>query len=295
VDRRSSGLTVVENLAVSVIGGIQPDKLRKVASRLLEDGMLQRFATIFIRRLGRGEDFVPNVEEEARLVSIASAISDSGRNKRFLFSPGADRELDELEAFKAREIALPTTSPALAQFIDKLPKEFGRLSLIFHHVEWFASQAKAMGGPLSPPPQLLSQETAQRARRYLTEFVYSHVRVLYQSLLNDTDALERHSVWIAGFILARQLDTIDRRTIERAYKAILAADHRSDIGATMHSLERLDWLKPIDHKNGVATEWAINPAAHDGRFAEVAQSERNRRGAIQEKIKQGAEGRRDAP
>ena len=121
------------------------------------------------------------------------------------------------------------------------------------------------------------------------------MRVLYQSLLNDTDDLETHTVWIAGHILARRLGTIDRRTIERVYKAILKADQRSDISATMRSLERLDWVKPIDHKNGGATDWASNPAAHDGRFAKVAQSERNRRGAIQEKIKRGAEGRRDAP
>jgi hypothetical protein len=296
VDRKTADLVIVENLAVSVLGGIQPDKLRKIGTDLLSDGLLQRFATILIRRLGRGDDFVPDTVEKARLGAIASAISNAGRNNRFLFSPGADRELDEIEAFKAREIELPTTSPALAQWLEKLPKEFGRMSLISHYIGWYASaDCGAIGGSLAPPPELVSQETAQRARRYLTEFVYSHVRVLYQSILTDTAALERHTVWIAGFILARQLNTIDRRTIERAYKAILTADHRSDIGATMHSLERLDWVKPIDHKNGVATEWAINPAAHDGRFAEVAQSERNRRGAIQEKIKQGAEGRRDAP
>lgn len=161
--------------------------LRKLLVNLISKGL----ATILIRRLGRGDDFVPDTVEKARLGSIASAISNSGRHNRFMFSPEADRELDELEAFKARETELPTTSPALAQWLEKLPKEFGRLSLISHYVGWYASaDCGAIGGSLPPPPQLVSQETARRARRYLTEFVYSHVRVLYRSILTDTDKLD---------------------------------------------------------------------------------------------------------
>jgi len=46
-------------------------------------------------------------------------------------------------------------------------------------------------------------------------------------------------------------------------------------------------LGDID-RHGAEDRWTINPAVHDGRFEEIAATERRRRDGVQEGIKQGA-------
>jgi hypothetical protein len=281
VDRKTSGLVAVENLAISVLGTIQPEKIKPT---LLEDGLLQRFAPIFIQRNGIGEDFAPDLIERERMGRVALAVANSVRKQRFLFSPEADQVRSELEAFKEREIERPTTTDAVAQWLNKLPNEFGRFSLIFHFIEWYASEEGQ-----TAPPDRVSLETAQRAARYLTEFVYSHVRALYSIVLGNSRKLEQHAVRIAGFILARRREHLTARDIERAYKSIKKADAQNDLGATMGHLAELEWVRPTKDRGGEATAWDINPTVHDGRFEEIAAAERARRDEVQEKIKHAGE------
>jgi hypothetical protein len=56
----------------------------------------------------------------------------------------------------------------------------------------------------------------------------------------------------------------------------------------MRVLEMHDWVKPVHlDRHGVEDRWNVNPAVHDGRFADIAAKERLRREAVQERIKLG--------
>ena len=165
-----------------------------------------------------------------------------------------------------------------------MPNEFGRLALIFHHIEW----ASIAGGQ---PPELIPRETATRARRFLTEFVHGHARALYGRIVGAGDGDER-AKWIAGFILARSRDSIDERDIYRSYGELKSREKRDDIPAVMKILEMLDWVQPTAWRpNGNAKQWLVNPMVHDGRFSAIAEAERLRRAEVPKLIAAAAESR----
>ncbi|WP_161494825.1 bifunctional DNA primase/polymerase [Bradyrhizobium canariense] len=285
VNRKLSERICVENCAISVLGGIQPDKIRALKLGMSDDGLLQRFTPIVIHRSGNGADIAPDTATGERLTKAANAIADAANGALFRFSPEADAELHAVEAFKAKEIARPDASPTLRQWLDKMPNEFGRLSLVFHFIEHYGASGAAGD---AVPAVVIGRGTAERARRYLTEFVYSHALTFY---LKDLGAstMDEHALWIAGFVLARGLPAISSRDIYRVYPALKSPEKRSLIVATMRVLEMHDWVKPAHaDRHGVEDRWTVNPAVHDGRFAEIAATERSRRDGVQERIKLGA-------
>ncbi len=285
VNRKLSERICVENCAISVLGGIQPDKIKALKTSMSDDGLLQRFTPIVLHRRDNGADIDPDKALDDRVSTAANAIAEAGNNTLFRFSPEADAELHAIEAFKAGEIARPDASPTLCQWLDKMPNEFGRLSLVFHFIEHYGASGAAVD---TLPATVIGRGTAERARRYLTEFVYSHALTFY---LKDLGAstMDEHALWIAGFVLARGLQAISSRDIYRVYPALKSPEKRGLIVATMRVLEMHDWVKPAHvDRHGVEDRWTVNPAVHDGRFEEIAATERRRRDGVQEGIKQGA-------
>ena len=285
VNRKLSERICVENCAISVLGGIQPDKIKALKTSMSDDGLLQRFTPIVLHRRDNGADIDPDKALDDRVSTAANAIAEAGNNTLFRFSPEADAELHAIEAFKAGEIARPDASPTLCQWLDKMPNEFGRLSLVFHFIEHYGASGAAVD---TLPATVIGRGTAERARRYLTEFVYSHGLTFY---LKDLGAstMDEHALWVAGFVLARGLRAISSRDIYRVYPALKSPEKRGLIVATMRVLEMHDWVKPVHiDRHGAEDRWSVNPAVHDGRFEEIAATERRRRDGVQEGIKQGA-------
>jgi hypothetical protein len=191
--------------------------------------------------------------------------------------------LQDLEAFKMGEIARRNASPALCQWLDKLPNEFGRFALVCHFIEWHSEDL--LGGP---PPEIVEAGTARRAFRYLTELAYSHAQKFYGGVAGGS-VVDDHAAWIAGNILVYGREEIEERDIYRSYPALRPVEKRGDIAAAMNALELQGWVLPSGRQNrfGRYTKWHVNPAVHDGRFAAVCEAERARRAGVQEKIKQG--------
>jgi hypothetical protein len=286
VDRKSSDSITVENLAVSVLGGIQPAKMKAIKAGLTDDGLLQRFHPISITNVDEGEDIAPDPALKENLQRVAFELAGLERAGVFRFSPEADTEFRALEAFKKREIARPDSSLALCQWLDKLPNEFGRVALAFHFIEWHSSPLGKLDG--GAPSELVSIETARRARRYLTEFVYPHARLFYERVLGAS-AAGSHALWIAGFVLAHDRATVVPRDVERGYSALRGRENRRALLDAMHALELEGWVRPTRWQaNGSPKEWKVNPAVHDGRFQVMAEAEHARRAAIREKIAEAA-------
>ena len=279
VDRRTQQSIYVPNCAVSVLGSIQTDKIRSLAPSLTDDGLMQRFIPVFMQRVGDGEDRDPDTALDERLLDTARNIS-ATRPGRFRFAPDADAELRAVCEFRDAKIDEAFAEPALCQWLDKLPNEFARVAAVFHHIEWWSSDEAYLIG--DPPPEFISADTARRARRFLTEFVYGHACALYKQTHSGAVVGDR-ARWIADFILARKFETIDERTICRAY--LKTPDKRRDLPGVMRHLELLDWVRATTfHLNGQGKSWAVNPSVHDGQFAARADSERRRREAVRQQI-----------
>ena len=70
VDRVMRGSFMIENIGASVLGGVQPDVIRKIAGETYDDGLIQRLLPIVLREatLGHDEPTPPVVEEYAKLI-----------------------------------------------------------------------------------------------------------------------------------------------------------------------------------------------------------------------------------
>lgn len=276
IDRKSSGATIVPALAISILGTIQDDKLSKIAPTLTDDGFLQRFAPIMIKRTGRGIDVPDDPAIDGSVARVALALTDL-EAKDYRLAPEAAGELDAINDFVESECNRVELSPALKTWVNKTPNEFGRYCLAFHLIEWATGMNPALG---LPPEPLVSQATAIRARRYVQEFIFSHARHVYGTVmargLDDADVR-----WVAGYILTRNLSTITARDIGRAYRSLRGSNNRAKLRTVMAALGAHDWVKVT---NTVRGEWAVNPAVRDGRFRAIAKSETARRAAVRAEI-----------
>jgi Protein of unknown function (DUF3987) len=73
INRKTSDTIIIENCAISILGGIQPDKIRELGDSLTVDGLMQRFLPISIRRTGSGDDIPPDQELDRAVDAIAVA------------------------------------------------------------------------------------------------------------------------------------------------------------------------------------------------------------------------------
>ncbi|MCK1678296.1 DUF3987 domain-containing protein [Bradyrhizobium sp. 147] len=284
VDRQGRGSVEAPNLAVSIIGGIQDDLIARLASDLATDGLLQRFALIAIRQLGLGEDNpeVPAIEAAIPRVALALAGLDEAT---YRFDQRAAEELWAIKAFKLREMARPDVPSGLKTWLAKADAEFGRYALAFHLIEW-AIIAEALE---TPPDELISADTAKRARRYVEEFLYAHALFIHTAVLDG--AGNDHEVrWVAGYILTRDLERVTAREIGRARPRSLGRN-RKQLLAVMGRLEADGWLRMTSSD---PASWRINPAVYDGRFDEVKRAETERRDAVRGEIAVAAASRRAA-
>jgi hypothetical protein len=286
IDRKSSGTLIVPSLAMSILGTIQDEKLSKIAPTLTDDGFLQRFALVIIRKTGRGADIPDNRSLDESIARIAHSLADL-ESTDYRLSPEAARELDAINDFAEREGRRPDIASGLRTWLSKTPNEFGRYCLAFHLIEWASSLGPALG---TPPAALVSVTTAVRARRYVEEFLYSHAQYVYGTVMamgqDDGDVK-----WVAGYILCRELKTINAREIGRAYRSLRGAQKRPKLFSVMATLAQNDWVKLT---NPVRGEWRVNKAVRSGRFEDIKRAETTRRLAVRAEITLEAERRRSS-
>jgi hypothetical protein len=205
---------------------MQPAKIKALSAGLADDGMLQRLLPVIIKKLpdDADPDVAPDQDIADTVRRVARSLVDSGPGRRFRFTIEGDGERRQLESFVRREMALPKASTSFAQWLEKLPNEFGRLALAFHFVEWYARPAEASPVEAGPPEEV-SGETARRARRFLEEFAHPHAAVFYNHILGASQ-IEEHARWVAGFIVARGLASITERDVYKNYSAFKGQDAR---------------------------------------------------------------------
>jgi Protein of unknown function (DUF3987) len=278
-DRKIGGTHFVPNLAIGVLGGIQPELLRKITqdAGLTVDGTLQRFLPIQVRALSEGDDVAPDMALAEALNRLALNLADSPQSEVYKFEPAADVEFHALQRFAAEQRDRPDIPTSLREWCDKLPNEFGRVCLAFHFIERYSQGLNQLLG--APPDQLVSVNTAARAQRFLTEFAYPHAVAFHDEVLMQSPA-EKDATKIAGYILSRGLESISERDIYQNIKSLKGAsrENLAAIQDAMRALELAGWAHPDGTRGGDrrVTAWTINPTVHT-KFAARAKAERERR------------------
>ena len=161
---------------------------------------------------------------------------------------------------------LESLNRKLTSHIGKYNGIFARLCVVWHCVEHAA-------GRDCPPSS--RRATARRVADFLHGFLLPHALAFYAGVLglaNDHDRLAN----IAGYILARKLERVTNRDVQRGDRSMRNLTRR-ETDAIFEQLDALGWVtrtpgpRPSDPPH-----WIVNPRVHT-KFAERAKGEAERR------------------
>ena len=201
LNRIGRGVSIIPNLSISMLGGIQPDVIRKISAESHDDGFLARMLIIMARSAVMGTDvkMLPVATTYAELVERLTELTPptpfGNIPVSLCFDAGAQKLRVELER-KHLELAqlFEMINKKLAAAIGKYDGYFGRLCLLWHCVE-HANEKKL--------PQVVSEDTARRVADFMDHFLRPHAVAFYCGVLGLADEHDRLAS-VAGYILAHR-------------------------------------------------------------------------------------------
>ena len=260
---RGSG--VIENLSVSMLGGIQMDALRRVVAEGIDDGLIQRLFVIMLRPAVLGTDEPLETDQYDALVERLHKNTKQFLHNALQFSDEAAVIRQKLERKHLElQVAFEKINKKLAAHIGKHDGLFARLCLLWHVIEH--------GGETWPSN--IDAKTAQRVADFMHEFLLKHAIAFYVGVLGLSDDHDRLTA-VAGYILARKLDHITRRDIQRGDHTMRKLDQR-DTESVFHQLEALGWVIKVPGRRHLDVKWEVNLEVHR-KFAAKAKEEAERR------------------
>ena len=282
----------VENLALCILGGIQPDRLTKLGD-LTSDGLLQRFLTVLMKAAKLGDPDYRVAIAEAEYEKLIRLINDlSAQN--YHFSDEACEVRDDIIKYLHTLGTVDGFSTSLLGAIGKLKGYFVRICLVLHvarqhdamignagpsrplHPSFTAAAAERLRKLFGPPSDCLSagiavssaisRETAEAAKKMLVEFLLPHMVGLYDVVANGGQERDKLRS-IANYILASDKDRL-RPSDFRAGVRALRSEPEQKIKDWAGRFCGMDWLRPEDEKPGVPPKaWLVSPGLRD-HFAE---------------------------
>ncbi len=290
IDRVNRGAFAISNWSACILGGIQPEPIRKIAKDAADDGLLQRFCYCVPARQGRGEDRCPDTKALARYAALFPALTALQPASNTFGAPQravvlhAEAHAHRLEILDLAEAlaAMPDASNRLKSALGKFPGLWARLVLVFHLIE--RADVRARGEAALGDGTNVVHGAAIMATCYMRDILLPHL--LRAEALMFATVQTGHARWIAGFILSQGQPRVAARDIVRAYGALRAPEHRRELLDVMASLEAMSWVAPQMQPDGRApVAWYVNPKVHTG-FADRAKRERADREATKARIRE---------
>ncbi len=271
IDRISRQSITIPNWSVCMIGGIQPDMMRRIANGMGNDGLLQRFMILVARPSQKGEDRYPDrtaMDQFAALFDHLEALEPA--DESVTMSEAAHQARERIEVF-ADKMIRAFDHPHMQAWLGKWEGLFARLVLLYHVIECAEES-------IYPTTKKVSGETAEKVERLMCGTLLHHAIHFYQEVV---DAHDRQSNMrqLARLILARGMSVVTKRDIHLYWRASRKLQ-QWEVKAVIDGLCNLDWLTPdetsLDVVDGKPKTWFVNPAVHTA-FADHAERERTRR------------------
>jgi hypothetical protein len=253
---------------VSVVGGIQPEKL---ADALFgrgkpDDGLVARFLWAWpnrpdYQRPRRCTDHSTLAAMYSRLDGLSWGVNQDGEEVTITL-PLDDNAADVFEQFeRANRDAGDESGGLFKSFCGKLPGMVLRLSLVSQLARWAYE-----GGP---EPTSISAKTIASVAEFVDEYAKpTALRVFGDAALPP---VERNAATLARLILKNKLSRVNARDLKRTpYKQHLATMREAEpLNEALKYLVDADWLKSVGARSGEthgrqSSDYAVNPAVHGG-------------------------------
>jgi putative DNA primase/helicase len=272
IDRIGRGTIHVEACCMSMLGGIQPARLRSYLVDALEDGpgndgLIQRFQLLVWPNTAPGWSYVdrsPDAVSEEQAARVVSRLveMDAENPVRFRFASDAQELfiewLSELEA----KIRGDELHPALISHLSKYRSLMPSLALLFELAEQAVFDVFD-GATLAHSENLVSLENAKRAAAWC-EYLESHARRVYSCVVTPqlraarelADKIKRRKVGTDGFFSCRDVYTKGWSGLDSPDAVKQAAEVLQDAG----------WVRAADSESSdvlgrgrPAIRYEINP------------------------------------
>lgn len=263
VDRVSKSF-YISNLCVAFLAAVQPDRLAQLTD-LMTDGLLQRFLPVVIERGPR----LPEVENDLPTLRYGDAIGylASMRPQSFMMTAEALKiGRDFRDMAEGMEGDAENVGRAFASWGGKLESVLGSLSLILHVLE-NGNEAQYAE---------VSQATAHRASRIVTEFLIPHARAFYEEVfeVRQREDLQR----VASFLLTSDADRFTRSDLRYNVRALGDTENPWEFERLMSPFVGGGWLS----EDGKA--WNLDTRVRS-QFAERRDRELERKAKILSRFK----------
>ena len=270
-DRVSRGEIFVENLSVSLLGGIQPKLLAEMQG-LTSDGLLQRFLPTMLGAATLAQDRPCDDEAYGRLVRELIFA----KPERLIMTDDALAIMNEL---RRHLFDLEQTSGGFAAgfqtFVGKLHGTAGRLALILHMAH----------DPELGATYAVEANTMEDVRKLMLEFILPHGYEFYQQG-SGTEQLRQIASWILTSGKTRIVASDIPNNI-RDFRGLTLREIQEQISP----LVAAGWLTP-ENPTPACRSWKVTPQIHT-QLAERAKAERKRKNTIADLIKNAAAMRRE--
>ena len=264
IDRIIRGTNYIPNLSITLVGGIQPEPMRKVAGNSSDDGLIQRLTPIMLRPAELTDDGADTEEADKDFTNLIETLLDLTPTVRPLkFDEGAQTIRRELEIeHHERARSWEPINKKMSSAFGKQDGYFAELCVIWHCAE---------NAGQDPLPGVVTEDTTRRAAEFMRTFLRPHLIAFYAGLLDLSDEHDRLKA-IAGYILAHKPKTMNSREVQKAVRSMRKLGAR-EVTSVMEQLEAFGWLfRRPPPRHGALPVWKINPAVHV-QFAEQAKEE----------------------
>jgi hypothetical protein len=267
-DRIGRGEIFIENLSVTLLGCIQPERLAEMQG-LTSDGLLQRFIPTMMKAPTFTQDRPCDDEAYTNLVSELIRA----KPERLTMS---DAALEIMTDLRQHLYNIEQTSGGLAAgfqtWVGKLHGVAGNLALILHMAHHPSLH------PNLHPAYVAEPSTIQNVRKLILDFILPHGYEFYQQGAGS-EQLRR----IASFILTS------------GKQIVVASDLTTNIrdcrGLTLREIqERISpliaggWLEPLQERSPLCRAWKVTPQVHT-QLANRTKTEQEQKTALAALIK----------
>ncbi|WP_426262991.1 DUF3987 domain-containing protein [Sphingomonas sp. PWP1-2] len=266
IDRKGNkaGPVLIPFNGVTVLGGIQPEKLRECLLKTADDGLVPRFLWVWpdpiqYRRPRQVADASQLERLYRRLHQLEADRTDGGKiAPRVLLLSSSAADVFE-QWVQENDEAVREASSLYKGFVGKLRGMVLRLALVAELMAW-ASEGGA-------EPDTISVATLAAVLKFVDDYAKpSALRVFGDAALPEE---ERNAAALARYILKTSAQRINARDIRRT-SGIATLKQAQDVDAATEALAEAGWLRPLQEREGGTPgkprkDYLVNPAVHGAR------------------------------
>jgi len=262
VDRIGRGHIHVEACCLSMLGGIQPGRLRSYLADALEDGpsndgLIQRFQLLVWPDTSPEWSYVdraPDATSEERAARVLRKLVelDAENPARFRFTPDAQELFMEWLAELEAKVRGDQLHPALISHLSKYRKLMPALALLFALAEWAAGNEGA---------DTVALQHARQAAAWC-EYLEFHARRVYSCIVTPqlraarelAEKIKHRKVGVDGFFSCREV----------YLKGWSGLDSPEAVKEAAEVLQDAGWVRDLSSESGPfggrpSNRYAVNP------------------------------------